>query len=243
MHTFITFCPVVWDKDLLLLSWELCPLRAPWVYNSLFQFPSTFGFICKRPSARVPWPFIHSTDCQCCLLPCMASPRSEISPNWDPSVMTRANTCKCSWLWFDDHHFQDTIRILFYSHASCSLSVRVLFGAVLLISPFYKWTYSDLKQLGDLSEETDQQLLPYSHVSYFWGIAFFFLILSWLWRTFPLWSKAKKNISIECFSSFMNWISDLSLIREINEFSYSLFREPGKPLIKSTICINSQGQR
>jgi len=51
----------------------------------------------------------------------------------EPAIMTRANNHD-----FDcgDHHFQDTTRILFFSHDSGSLSGRVLFGAAFLISPF-----------------------------------------------------------------------------------------------------------
>ena len=51
----------------------------------------------------------------------------------EPAIMTRADNHDFGC---GDHHFQDTTRILFFSHDSRNLSGRVLFGAAFLISPF-----------------------------------------------------------------------------------------------------------
>ena len=74
------------------------------------------------------------------------------------AIMTRANNHD-----FDcgDHRFQDTTRILFFSHDSSSLLGRILFGVTFLVSPFYRGIYNGLKQLSDLFKKIDQQLLPY----------------------------------------------------------------------------------
>lgn len=194
----------------MLLSWEICPLRVPWVYDPLSVPKHIWLYVQKTkcPSSLT----IHSLS----WLSVVSVTFYGISPEWELPTLGACSNVQSKYLQVlmadhDDHRSQGPTRVPSCSHASSSLSARVLFGAAFLVSPFSRWTYGDLKQLSDLSEWTDQQLLPYSHVTYFCGIAFFFLILSWLWRTFPLWSKAKKNISLNAshrlWIEFLIWVS------------------------------------
>ena len=194
----------------MLLSWEICPLRVPWVYDPL-SVPKHI------------WLYVQKTKCQSSLtihslswLSVVSVTFSGISPEWELPTLGACSNVQSKYLQVlmadhDDHRSQDTTRVLSCSHASSSLSARVLFGAAFLISPFSRCTYGDLKQLSDLSEGTDQQLLPYSHVTYFCGIAFFFSFSLGSEELFLFDQRLRRtsqlNASHRLWIEFLIWVS------------------------------------
>ena len=107
---------------------------------SLFKFlydsirPHIIG---NRPSAGVPWSSSNPLDCQW-----LSNTYNGLSPNWDILTACSNDQGKCLQIMtliiiIVMAPFQDTPRILLFSHDGSSLSQKLLLGATFLGSLFY----------------------------------------------------------------------------------------------------------
>lgn len=137
---FITYSPTVRLGPVIALTGAF-----PWEFHgyitlSLFKFSydSIWPYIIgNRPSAGVPWPSSSSADCQW-----LSNTYNGLSPNWE--ILGACSHVQGEYLQMMTvimvivmAPFQDTPRILSFSHDGSSLSQKLLLGATLLVSLFY----------------------------------------------------------------------------------------------------------